>query len=79
MIDAAGKSDIGRVRTTNQDAYHIGKISTDMVWSVVCDGMGGANGGNVASLVAVGAISAHFTILSILSCSTFSDEYFLTE
>lgn len=59
MIDAAGKSDIGRVRTTNQDAYHIGKISTDMAWSVVCDGMGGANGGNVASLVAVGAISAN--------------------
>jgi len=59
MIDAAGKSDIGKVRTTNQDAYHIGKISTDMAWSVVCDGMGGANGGNVASLVAVGAISAN--------------------
>lgn len=59
MIDAVGKSDIGKVRTTNQDAYHIGKISPDMVWSVVCDGMGGANGGNVASLVAVGAISAN--------------------
>lgn len=59
MIDSAGKSDIGRVRTTNQDAYHIGKLSSDMAWSVVCDGMGGANGGNVASLVAVGAISAN--------------------
>ena len=59
MIDATGKSDIGRARSTNQDAYHIGKISTDMAWSVVCDGMGGANGGNVASLVAVGAISAN--------------------
>lgn len=59
MIDVAGKSDIGRVRTTNQDAYHVGKISSDVAWSVVCDGMGGANGGNVASLVAVGAISAN--------------------
>lgn len=59
MIDAAGKSDIGKVRSTNQDAYHIGSFSPDAFWSVVCDGMGGANGGNVASLVAVGAISAN--------------------
>lgn len=59
MIDAAGKSDIGKVRSTNQDAYHIGSFSPDAAWSVVCDGMGGANAGNVASLVAVGAISAN--------------------
>lgn len=58
MIDAVGKSDIGRVRKANQDAYHIGKASENMLWSVVCDGMGGTNGGNVASLVAVGAISS---------------------
>ena len=57
MINTIGKSDIGMVRTTNQDAYHIGKIGDDIAWAVVCDGMGGASGGNVASLVAVGAIS----------------------
>ena len=59
MIDTAGRSDIGKVRTTNQDAYHIGNISSNVAWSVVCDGMGGANAGNMASLVAVGAISAN--------------------
>ena len=57
MINTIGKSDIGKVRSTNQDAYHIAKISEDVAWSVVCDGMGGASGGNVASLVAVGALS----------------------
>lgn len=57
MINTIGKSDIGKVRSTNQDAYHIAKISENVAWSVVCDGMGGASGGNVASLVAVGALS----------------------
>ncbi len=57
MINTIGKSDIGKVRTTNQDAYHIAIISDNIAWSVVCDGMGGASGGNVASLVAVGALS----------------------
>lgn len=32
------------------------KISEDSAWAVVCDGMGGANGGNVASTVAVETI-----------------------
>lgn len=57
MINTVGKSDSGKVRSTNQDAYHIAIISDDVAWSVVCDGMGGASGGNVASLVAVGALS----------------------
>ncbi len=57
MINTIGKSDPGKVRATNQDAYHIAKITDDIAWAVVCDGMGGASGGNVASLVAVGALS----------------------
>lgn len=53
------KTDRGRVRTDNQDAYFAGKITDDAVFTVVCDGMGGANAGNVASELAVRHISEY--------------------
>lgn len=53
------KTDTGRVRRSNQDSYLTGEISGSVAWAVVCDGMGGANGGNVASAMAVKAISEH--------------------
>lgn len=48
-MEVFGKSDIGLVRNTNQDSFLTGKLSDDVVWVIVCDGMGGASGGNVAS------------------------------
>ena len=53
------KTDRGRVRTDNQDAYFAGKITDDSVFAVVCDGMGGANAGNIASELAVRHISEY--------------------
>ncbi|HHV31695.1 MAG: Stp1/IreP family PP2C-type Ser/Thr phosphatase [Ruminococcaceae bacterium] len=53
------KSDIGLVRSSNQDAYNDGILPDQSAWVVVCDGMGGANGGAVASSVAVRKISEH--------------------
>ena len=53
----AGQTDIGLVRKTNQDAYNAGSLSENAVWAVVCDGMGGANGGNIASETAIDAIT----------------------
>lgn len=53
------KTDRGRVRTDNQDAYFAGKITDGSVFAVVCDGMGGANAGNVASELAVRHISEY--------------------
>ena len=51
------KSDIGKVRTSNQDSYSAGELSDGVAWAIVCDGMGGAAGGNVASSTSVRMIS----------------------
>lgn len=52
-----GKTDIGRLRSTNQDAFVCGKVGPDIPFAIVCDGMGGANGGNVASTIAIRTIA----------------------
>ncbi len=53
----SAKTDIGRIRSSNQDSYAAGDLTSEVSWAVVCDGMGGANGGNVASEAAVRVIS----------------------
>jgi len=50
-----GKTDVGRRRAVNQDTFVIRKYAGDVLFAVVCDGMGGANGGDTASAVAVEA------------------------
>ncbi len=52
-MQAWGLSDPGMVRTENQDAFAVKKISAHGLLAVVCDGMGGANAGNVASGMAL--------------------------
>ena len=51
------KTDIGLVRSSNQDSYAAGELPGSVAWAVVCDGMGGAAGGNFASSMAVKVIS----------------------
>ena len=46
-------TDQGCSRSQNQDAYHIEGLDKHTVLCVVCDGMGGAKSGNVASTLAV--------------------------
>ncbi|MBQ7801852.1 MAG: Stp1/IreP family PP2C-type Ser/Thr phosphatase [Oscillospiraceae bacterium] len=48
-----GLSDQGCVRKQNQDAYHIEKLDRNTQLCVVCDGMGGAKSGNIASSLAI--------------------------
>ena len=48
-----GLTDVGCVRKQNQDAFYIEKLGRGALLCVVCDGMGGAKSGNVASSLAV--------------------------
>ena len=48
-----GATDPGCTRNQNQDAYYIEKLSKNALICVVCDGMGGAKSGNIASTLAV--------------------------
>lgn len=43
------KTDVGMRRKANQDAHLTGELANGAVLAVVCDGMGGANAGNIAS------------------------------
>lgn len=48
-----GKTDIGRHRADNQDSFDLVFIGEEALLAVVCDGMGGAVGGKIASSLAV--------------------------
>lgn len=51
-MEAWGLTDQGNVRKQNQDYYDIVKFSDREILLVVCDGMGGAKSGNIASRLA---------------------------
>ena len=52
-----GITDPGCVRPQNQDAYKIEQLDKNALLSVVCDGMGGAKSGNIASTLACDVFS----------------------
>lgn len=69
-VRVAGASDIGRIRERNEDSFIVGDLDAGELWDgdgplesggprgafvVVCDGMGGAAGGEVASELATRA------------------------
>ena len=69
---AWGKSDIGKARKDNQDSY-IYSVSDakKLAFAVVCDGMGGAAAGNIASKLALERFTEH---IREINCKNFSHE-----
>lgn len=57
----SAKTDVGAVRSNNQDFCLAGEFSDSATWAVVCDGMGGATGGNIASETAAKTIFKKIT------------------
>ena len=51
-MNALGKTDVGLRRHENQDTFAVETIGKSVA-AVVCDGMGGAEGGQIASTLAV--------------------------
>ncbi len=53
MIKAYAKSDIGKIREINQDSYYISESLDEVQLYLLADGMGGYNGGEIASKLAI--------------------------
>ena len=53
MIKAYAKSDIGKVREINQDSYYISDSLDEVQLYMLADGMGGCQGGEIASKLAI--------------------------
>ena len=53
MIKAYAKSDIGKAREMNQDAYYISDSTSEVKLYLLADGMGGYKGGEIASNLAI--------------------------
>ncbi len=49
-------TDIGKKRSENQDRVHVEFLGDNVSFAIVCDGMGGASSGGVASQLAIDSI-----------------------
>ena len=56
-MDIFGNSDIGKRRDNNEDSFRCGRLEDGSLWAVVCDGMGGAAGGEIASRIAADMVA----------------------
>jgi len=58
MLTILGGTDVGLVRKNNQDKYEYKVLGELLCYGVLCDGMGGADGGHIASQTATDFVSA---------------------
>lgn len=63
MINTVYVSDIGHVRSVNEDSFWITQLEQGFILGIVADGMGGHRAGDIASRLAVETISADLSAL----------------
>ena len=56
----AAITDIGSCRQENQDNYCAQQLPGGTAWGIVCDGMGGVNGGRIAAHIATDTMQQYF-------------------
>lgn len=52
-----GNTHVGMVRAKNEDTFRYGTLNDGTNWALVCDGMGGVHGGQLASAIAADMVS----------------------
>lgn len=52
-----GATDVGKKRDENQDSFFVHSFDNKVGFAIICDGMGGQSGGNIASSMACSIIS----------------------
>lgn len=55
------KTDIGKAREINEDSYYVSTDEEELKLYIVADGMGGYNGGEVASKLAITSVKNYLT------------------
>jgi protein phosphatase len=75
-VEIATLTNRGPSRSENQDACHppsessLKRQSQDQPWLLVCDGIGGHEGGSLAAKLAIAAIEQYLTITDLSQCSS---------
>ena len=60
MIKAYAKTDVGKAREINEDCYYISEdVFSNMQLYILADGMGGYNGGEIASSLAISSAKSY--------------------
>lgn len=70
MIKTAYASSIGRIRKSNQDFVRVFQNKSGATMAIVCDGMGGHQGGDVASTMAVSHLGHSFSTTDFMDCES---------